>query len=291
MSPNIDTNKIGTLRDMLFAPRKELAETYGKKYGVSKSQIVKTEYIARYLRLAAQNHKTYCRYMPMARMMDLFKSKKLYLSRLSEMNDLVEYKGASEDASRTYLACFSHMRIENLAMWKLYGGSQDESVRLSFPGKVVFKALGGRKRVYKVKPDESCDLKSDILSEVESWSFHDVGYVYGQAICHEHRGQIVGIGRCEALERPYEVKELAAMLKNYGWINEGETRLVIKLKKPIPGLKRIAVDFAEPLEHVEIKVGPIMSKLTKVKKLLEDVSLNVPPERISESHHEVDFGD
>ena len=245
---------IGKMRKLLFAPRKDLADIFGEEYGKPKSQIVKPEDIAKYLSCAAEKHETFCRYMPMARMVDLFKSNMLYLSRLSEMNDLFEYKGALEDAGRTYLVSFSHMGMENLAMWKLYGGRQDESVRLSFPGKIVAEVLGKRQRVYKVDADESCDLESDISEDVESWSFHDVGYVYGQAICHEHRGYVVGVGRCKALERPYEISELANMLKNYGWINEGETRLVIKLKKRIPGLKRIAIDFSKPLEQVKIKV-------------------------------------
>ncbi len=222
----------------------------------------------------------------MCRIDDLFRTGKLYLSRLSEMNDLTEYVN-SRDANRTYLACFSFGNMENMAMWKLYGGSPEESVRLEFDGNEVVKYLSeyGNHKVYRV--DSSGNSTNDVISDVEDWSFHDVVYKYGKGLVWNRN--IAGIGRCRSLSNPFAVPELENRVKTYGWMSENEVRLVIKLKDAIPDLKHIAVDFREAIQGMKIRLGPVCSKRMRLHRIFDNHGVEWDDSRISESKYEVDL--
>jgi len=242
--------------------------------------------ISEFLHLSAISHRSFFRYVRMCRVDDLFRTGRLYLSRLSEMNDLTEYTN-SRDASRTYLVSFSFGSMEYMAMWKLYGGSPEESVRLEFGRNEVVKCLSerGTHKVYRVNP--SGNSTDEIISDVEDWSFHDIAYKYGKALCWNYK--TIGIGRCRKLSNPFEIPELENKVKSYGWMAENEVRLVIKLKATIPDLKRIAVDFREAIQGMKIRIGPECSKETRLRRILENRGVTWDDSRISSSKYEVEL--
>ena len=278
------------IENRMFASRERFVQdaqdTTSFAMSKTNAETVTPTEIAEFLHLSAISHKAFFRYVKMCRIDDLYRTGRLYLSRLSEMNDLTEYAN-SKDAKRTYLVSFSSGSLENMAMWKLYGGNPEESVRLEFGRDEVVKCLSecGKHKVYMV--DSSGKCTDDIISDVEDWSFHDVVYKYGKALCWNHK--IVGTGRCRSLSNPLAIPELENKVKNYGWMSENEVRLVIKLKDAIPDLKRIAVDFREAIQNMKIRLGPTCSKKMRLRRILENRGVEWDDARISESHYEVEL--
>lgn len=279
------------LEERMFAPRVELAD----ELLPPKTETVTVDEIVEFLQLSAKSHQKLFHYTRFTCLDGMLKTHKLYLSRLSEMNDLNEYT-KTPDANRIYLACFSYGSPENMAMWRMYGGSQDESIRLGFKANDVVASIGGKDghKIYKVNGDNSCSDKKIPLSNVEMWSFHDVAYKYGDALCWNHN--VVGIGRCRALQNVFGVREFAGYVKNFGWMSENEVRLMIKLRQPIPGLKRIAVDFIKPIKNMAVISGPVKTiasgsvkgKKVLIQRIFEECSYN-PDEKITSSDYAVDF--
>lgn len=284
-------NRKKQIETRMFASRDEIARQAGEYWPVSlakkKAETVTTAEIAEFLHHSALGHKAFYRYTTMSRLDDYLNTGKLYLSLLSEMNDLTEWK-KTHDASRTYLVCFSFGELENMSMWRLYGGGQDESVRLEFRKKDIVECLGDREshKVYEVDPSGKAG-KEIAAENIVEWSFHDVAYVYGTALYWNR--QMIGESRCRALKNPYVAEELFTRIKDYGWMMENEVRLVVKLKDGIPGLKRIAVDFRPAIDHVKVLLGPVVSKHSRVMKIFENHGVKMDKGRIGASNNEVDF--
>lgn len=285
-----DSKRKNNLEMRMFASRGELLRNAkdSSSLAMSKSQMetVTPAEIAEFLHLSAISHKAFFCYVKMCRIDDLFRTGRLYLSRLSEMNDLSEYVN-SRDANRTYLACFSFGVMENMAMWKLYGGCPEESVRLEFGGQEVVKYLSecGKHKVYRV--DSSGSITDDVTPDVEEWSFHDVAYKYGQSLCWNHK--VIGTGRCRLLSNPFKISELENRIKSYGWMSENEVRLVIKLKAAIPNMKHVAVDFRGAIQGMKIRLGPVCSKRMRLHRIFDNRGIEWDDSRISESKYEVEL--
>ena len=276
------------LEALMFDVREELRSQKEKELASSKKETVSCADIAEFLQLSALGHKKLFHYTKMENVRGILESKQLYLSRLSEMNDLNEYRG-TRDADRTYLACFSFGEEENMAMWKMYGGSPDESVRIQFGGATVAKCIGkhDHQKVYPVRLSDDCQKGDEPQLEIEEWSFHDVAYTYGKALMWNRK--VVGTGRCRGLSDPYAIPELKNRVKDFGWNSESEVRLVIRLTKSVPGLSRIAVDFDKPISSMSVLLGPSLSKQTKFKCMLERSGKKLDDARIKESSYEVKF--
>lgn len=257
------------LEKRMFAPRIELSDDLMPP----KKETVTVDDIVEFLRLSAKSHRRLFHYTKIGCLGGMLRSRKLYLSRLSEMNDLLEYT-KTPDANRIYIASFSYGSCENMAMWKMYGGLPSESVRLGFEAKYVIDAIGERDghSIYKVCDEKSSgkEDKGNIIhiNEVEDWSFHDVAYKYGNALYWNHN--VIGTGRCRELQNAFSVKEFATYVKNSGWMSENEVRLTIKLRTHVPGLRQIAVDFEEPIKNMSIIIGPEKDKGVLIDRLVED---------------------
>jgi hypothetical protein len=86
--------------------------------------------------------------------------------------------------------------------------------------------------------------------------------------------KIIGMSRCRDLRDPKKVEKLQTYIKDYGWASENEVRLLIKLKKCDPELKRIYIDFESAIKSLEVVVGPRDDKCAKIKGLLSMYGLN-----------------
>jgi hypothetical protein len=260
----------GELEKRMFAHRKLLETFAAGKYAQAKSETVTVDEIVKFLQLSASGHKRIYRYTNTDRLKEMLSTKRLSLSRLLEMNDLREYQDV-KDADRIYIACFSFGKLENMAMWMMYGRDTTKSLRVSFDNKRIQKCIGNLKSKKGIFKD-ACGKESISEDSIESVSFHDIAYVYGTALMWNHK--IVGMSRCRDLSDPKKVEKLQTYIKDYGWASENEVRLLIKLKKCDPELKRIYIDFESAIKSLEVVVGPRDDKCAKIKGLLSMYGLN-----------------
>lgn len=258
--------RFAELKLKMFGDREQLVR-FSDDGDLTKSKVrtVSVAEIREFLDKAALSHRTFSQYTRIGAMNGIMKSKRLYLSRLSEMNDLDEYHAVA-DADKTYVACLSYGALENMAMWRTYGGSGEDSVRLVFNAKTVLPYLSEKGTIYEVKEDahgpsfERC--KAIPESEIDDWSFHDVAYQYGKALMWNR--QVIGTGRCAELEDASN-GNFAGYVKSFGWMTENEVRLVIRLKVVHPEWKHIAVDFAKAIEDMTVVSGPFYPKKARIE--------------------------
>ncbi len=262
------------LKKKMFAPRnalKELPED-GEFLSGKGVETVTVADIKKFLQCSAESHKAYFQYSRIGALRGMLQSKRLYLSRLSEMNDIDEFS-YHPDAEKIYVACLSFGSMEYMAMWRTQGGVGDDAVRLQFAANEVKRYLSKQHPVFIVKelgsgpsPERGDEIPAD---EIGYWSFHDVAYKYGKALMWNH--QVVGNGRCHVLNDVWKAG-LAGFVKSFGWMTENEVRLLVKLKHAHNEWKHIAVDFGDAIEGATIMTGPErLSKEERVKWMLDDV--------------------
>ena len=278
------------LETRAFASRLEMKALWGEDcaYGRPKSPTMTVLEIIEFLKESAKGHESVFKYTQIDKMEKMLASKKLFLSRLSEMNDLDEYANV-EGADRTYVASFSFGSIESMEMWKMYGGEPTESVRLGFKGASVRRAISSRK-FYKVKVvgyEGEVEYPKINPDDIEWISFHDVMYKYGTALMWNHK--VMGSGRCPDLKNVWSIKELQTFVKRYGWFAESETRLVVRLKAGTADCKRIAMDFEDPIKGMCVLSGPVSSKMLRIRRAFARNGVKDGTDRIADSTYEVDF--
>ena len=250
--------RFSELKIKMFAAREKISKIIegGAKFVTSGRETVTVEEIKEFLHLAALSHKAFFQYTRLSSLQGILKTRHLYLSRLSEMNDLDEYENTT-DADRIFITSMSYGGMENMALWRTYGGCGGGAVRMAFDARETVRALNTMHRIFDVKEGQygpTGEIGSEIgQGEIADWSFHDVAYKYGQALFWNH--QVVGKGRCLALNNVWNAK-LDGYVKNFGWASENEVRLVVKLKKAKPERKHIAVDFNDVIEKMRIVTGP-----------------------------------
>ena len=252
------------LSDRMFAHRTELNNIADGRHDKANEETVTIDEVVSFLQMSASNHKRVYRYTNIDRVKEILSSKRLALSRLLEMNDLREFQDV-KDADRTYIACFSFGELENMAMWWMYGRDSEKSVRISFNNQKVglcVARLKDKEGVFR-DPDGKEPMGAHLIDTV---SYHDIAYVYGKALMWNHK--VVGMSRCRKLDYPKKQEELHGFIKDYGWSSENEVRLMVKLKKCDPDLKRIFIDFSEAVKSMEVLTGPVNDKHTKIKGLL-----------------------
>lgn len=264
------------IRKLLFTPSAEL------KVGEKKRLPVRAEDVCRFLQCAGSGHRNYFQYTTIAGLKGLLTSKKLYLTLGSELNDKVEVKTSDSRLwRRSYIASFSFGEPENVAMWKMYGESEENSVRIGFNGKSFANRIAtlGRSKVgfFRVVSD---GLKTDRYEElgvdIESVSLHDVIYQYGQVSKRSKHGSVLwnrmiaNDARCSEFDNCGEHKEFATFVKDCAWSYENETRVVVVLKKELPKVKRIAVDISDVLKTLRVLSGPCYSKEAIIKAILRN---------------------
>lgn len=279
-----------TLETRAFASRLEMKALWGEDcvYARPKFPTMTIPEIIEFLIESAKGHGSLFKYTQIDKMEKMLASKKLFLSRLSEMNDLDEYANV-KGADRTYVASFSFGSIESMEMWKMYGGEPTESVRLGFKGASVRRAISSQK-FYKVKVvgnEGGIEYPEIDPADIEWVSFHDVMYKYGTALMWNHK--VMGTGRCPELKKVWSIKELQTFVKRYGWFVESETRLVVRLKAGTANCERIAMDFEDPIKGMCVLSGPVSSKMLRIRRAFTRNGVDVGADRIADSTYEVDF--
>ena len=238
---------------------------------------VSPEEVKQFLQLAALSHQAYYQYTNLDALKGMLKSGCLYLTRVADLNDLLECK-VGDIADRTYVASFAFGHVENIAMWWMYGFKGDvmrPAVRIRFDGNVMHSWVSRiqnqmswttiQRVVPRMKNGPKLDTFAPLPVPVESVSFHDVMYQYGKRAENTLRkprigsvswnGLVANETRCEAFSDATSCPALASCIKEYSWSYEHETRLVVTLESPCPGVHRIAIPFSDALESLNVTLG------------------------------------
>ena len=193
-------------------------------------------------------------------------SRMLWLSSANRTNDRSE--GSLGES--VFIASFSRMIKENVAMWTNYGIPKYEAVRIRLNDVVMqkwYENLQRTKHVYRINTDSYGIVSYTPIEEVDNVDiqFGDVQYWDGDAEGFDR--QVIGdnLVRLTIGGKRYDVDASSAQAflkmksgtapcdacfrKKRGWVYEKEARIVIRLKSNVC-VDRIAVEFNEPLEAV-----------------------------------------
>jgi len=172
------------------------------------------------------------------------------------MNDLAEPKKCDRARwRRTYVASFGFGKLENVAMWVVYGDPLCDAVRMGFGTEDVVAAVDAVRDdgalVSEVKGDGTYpSLRLDKVSV----DIHDIVYATGKSLSWDEnrlRGDV-----CADVEEAMRDPEMLGYVKDFAWRYERETRIVVTLPPGSPMPSRIAIPFQRAIEHADIVLGP-----------------------------------
>lgn len=231
----------------------------------------------------ACRHPSFSQYTELKALKGMLRTRRLYLTLGSEMNDLNECN-QSEKWKRTYVACFSHERRENVAMWWMYGykGASRETtragyqsripLRLTFQNSAVLRCLVDHIEFETIKPvlgknaEDACSHRT--MFSVSDTSFHDVLYRSEDGAPTLNKNQKYKLPDGQLLP---DCEPLTSYVKDAGWLYEKETRFAVFLKQALPCVKRISIPIDEMLESMSILVGPCDNQdkaISRIRRLL-----------------------
>ena len=219
-----------------------------------------------FLRNSATAHSgCYFQYTTIDALKGMCKSNSLFLTQAKNLNDSNEMKAQEEDKARTYVASFSALRSESIAMWALYSTPAKKGIRIKFPTRMIKKLLSiarGEDKLFHV-----CNaldiLKQRTLKnrlEVEEAYLTDVVYRGNNALTWRNK---CVVGKSD-LNQKINDDVLFAQVKDDLWRYEDEVRLIVKLKKSLGNYpKRIAIPVKSILRGMKIDFGPCFDETTE----------------------------
>lgn len=246
-----------------------------------KSQFRKAIYtsaqaLSTFLKGSAKSHSgCYFHYTTVDALKGMYKNGCLLLTRATELNDLNEMKFRHEEKNLTYVASFSTLRSESVAMWALYGVPVKKGIRIRFPKKTIEKLLhiarGEDKTnfAYEVTNPKRIGKRKKRVRVKEAY-FTDVVYKGNNSLTW-HNNCVVGkTQQSQMLEDPM----LLGQIKDDLWRYENEVRLIVKLEsgaKKYP--PKIAIPLQRLLKNMSVVLGPCFdnSVETELIKQIKDV--------------------
>lgn len=216
--------------------------------------------LEKFLKDKAKSHKRFNHYTTVSVLNLILKNKTLQLTRgdSSELNDWHEKdrKGGEYEWEKTYIGCFAadnyesntaennvNYDSESMAMWGLYGLPSEKAVRITIPKTKMLSFIN--KSVYKLKNGKNFIFTDGIRNEnndvnnenILSIFLTDVFYVKGT-----NKDVITPVQKhiqtflkfpINNLHQYFKERDFTGFVKNYAWNYEKETRIVIKLNRPI----------------------------------------------------------
>ncbi len=215
--------------------------------------------LSAFLKEFAKSHSgCYFQYTTISALKGMYENACLLLTRATELNDVDEMKIQSAEKERTYVASFSALRSESIAMWTLYGTPAKEGIRIRFPKKTIDKLLsvvrGEDKKLfaYGVKSLKRIGTCKKAV-QVEEANFTDVVY--------RGKNALTWLNLCVAglpqLDQMIEGDSLLGQIKDDFWRYENEVRLIVKLKSdPKNYPPKIAIPVKRLLKDMTVVLGP-----------------------------------
>ena len=229
-------------------------------------------------------HNYYHHYTTLDCALKLISSRRLLLSRCNSLfiNDLQEPKKFNDDSdvlSRTYIACFGYGRVENAAMWGLYGRKNPFALRIMIPGEklrqwmeeiefikgkfgkssAALKALDTRKfgngRAVAITPT-SVRFGDMLYVAVENGKESDGGQVgrshvasWGNAMCHCKDEDLIDV-----------VKMYPGWVKDIEWSYERESRLNVRFAEAV-NTRQISIRIPDyVIDSMRFTLSPWLDK-------------------------------
>lgn len=241
------------------------------KYLTSKNKIqsLSEQYVSHYTSLWAAER--------------ILESGKFQLNNPQNMNDGLEFSGASMDTSKLYFASFSLENGENIGMWSMYGQPWEQGIKLSIPKKRFIEWAGQISEVFNVDPKTRETILVNPISKGNyKASISRVAYVqWGE----NSEVKMISCGERSKNEiiKHVDTKLLSGLIKDAAWAYEKEIRLRVDLIQKT-GVEKVAVNIPkEILNEIVVTTGPrfengILSRSIirkhKMEKSIYDKKLN-----------------
>lgn len=194
-----------------------------------------------------------------------------YISPISGMNDENEKELHNKNKDRTYILCFSHLKIESIPMWYLYSGITGEGARIGLTPARMKDLIESATVLYPVsngKMDTSRPLNISTDYDLEyGWVFYrnnaDKSIKYKDS-------QYYLSDSLDAFERDN------FFVKDREWSYEKEFRLVFRLKNEIPERVALVLDKKTMMagDGLKITLSPLL-KDSDIKLLADQLGLPV----------------
>ena len=168
----------------------------------------------------------------------------------------------------TYVASFSFGKAENMAMWAMYGMPARQGIRLNIP----LRAMTGVLKNFRKKPLVYSAKTGEIIPGAEIVELKMVDVVYAHSGSLEHnKEKILNDKEKKKIRKLTTASELAFCIKNEVWLSENETRMILELKKKLPGdIETIAIDFGPAVDELEVTGSPCISE-AELKRSLKEI--------------------
>lgn len=201
-------------------------------------------------------------------------SNSFFLTRGNSMgiNDWQEPKrGAKGEWEQIYLACFSAMGDENMAMWGLYGLPMQSAVRIEIPGKAMRSWINSAHKAYRILSDE-------VLDESPLVHLTDVAYISETQNGVNHSLFRDGQYMYNVAQNVYKdprfnsSPEIVGFIKARAWQYEREVRIRVRTGKKL-STDQIALQLPKNvIQAMTVVTGPNFDHgLAENKKLLRKI--------------------
>lgn len=178
----------------------------------------------------------------------ILKNKCIYVSSISEMNDLDEADLHVANKEFVHCLCFCNSNTEKIPMWYLYAGIAGKGVSIGITPSVMLSFIESIHSV--VTTDGKTTLVKDRDFDI------DWGWVYYRK--KENTAQVMYRRQWYSLTDPQLFEYKNYYIKSYPWEYEKEFRIVFHNKTSIP-YKQLVVDISSIYEKIKVKLAPELS--------------------------------
>ena len=242
-----------------------LSQQTTQKDTVSFHDIKTQDQLLAFLTTRAETHPYLFQYTNLNTLEGMLQNKQLYLSRADRLNDVYE-GGQIGEKRNVFIASFSHVSSERIAMWSMYAFPYDQGVRLKIDGKAmqaILKGFRNTKRVFLPALKRARVIPYTFSGNVQLYLV-DVVYTNGKRLKY-YKEKInkttdllsKDIRTIDSNNINNGLSLLNWCIKDDLWEPEIETRLILVFDKPIPE-EKLAIDISEAIPVKEVMCGPCL---------------------------------
>ena len=211
-----------------------------------------------YLKFKALSHNYYKRYTVYERLENWLEDSSLYLSdgnNWSDSDDKVRLN-PHESEVKNFCACFTFSKSENVAMWMLYGGMQQDGVMIDFTPTEIIRLLSTEELSLGFWSEGRFVTVQNVTRQDFVIELSDVLY------CDHLNDDSTTIKRSDARQEAIPRDNLTGLAwreKSYPWFFENECRLVVTIPKSLLTDDRI--------DTVRIKADKLYAQAIKNQRI------------------------
>ncbi len=188
-----------------------------------------------YLEKKARNHNNYKIYTEYSRVKNILSKKALYLNDGNKWNDKVDgYSFNSDVNKKNFGCCFCFSKLENIAMWMLYGGLNNCGVMISFSKSDIKNILENKGTIELGCFSDQCfhTIKSINKEQYEIKIIDILYYNFDKSVIKlKHADKTAELDNSE--HNREQLDDLKFCKKTAHWRYENECRLIISIDKEL----------------------------------------------------------